>query len=476
MDPITPPLAPGQKHVVVLGAGFAGLTAAKALAKSSALHVTLLDQRNHHLFQPLLYQVATSGLSPADIAVPIRSQFARKLNVSVHLARATRVNLQERWVGGEGDVRLRYDFLVIACGAQHSYFGKSEWEDFAPGLKTLEQATEIRRRILSAFEQAENELDPALQRALLTFVVVGAGPTGVELAGAIADISRTVLVRDFRRINPSSARVVLVEAGPRILPSFSEKLGAHAHHDLEALGVEVHTGARVTAVDADGVTLGAERLPSRTVLWAAGVEAERLTRGLGVPLDRAGRVQVAPDLSLPGHPEVFAAGDVAHVELDGKLVPGVAPAAMQMGRAVARNVLADLQGRPRTPFRYKDKGAMATIGKHRAIAETGRAKLTGFVAWVAWLFIHVWYLVGFKNRFGVFLTWVYSYLFSTRGARLITERDWRLDPRAAAARVPHAGRATADGAAAPTADARPPDGGTTGTRGTERHRAGPSWS
>jgi NADH dehydrogenase len=468
MEPITPPLAPGQKHVIVLGAGFAGLNAAKALARNPALRVTLMDQRNHHLFQPLLYQVATAGLSPSDIAVPIRSQFARRPNVSVHLAHITQLSLEERWVGGEEGVRLRYDYLVLACGAQHSYFGKSEWEDFAPGLKTLEQATELRRRILSAFEQAENELDPERQRALLTFVVVGAGPTGVEMAGAIADISRTVLVRDFRRINPSSARVVLVEAGPRILPTFSKKLGERAHKDLGALGVEVRTGARVTAVDAEGVTLGEERLPSRTVVWAAGVEAARLTRSLGVPLDRAGRVNVLPDLSLPGHPEVFAAGDVAHVELDGKLVPGVAPAAMQMGRAVARNVLADLMGKPRAPFRYKDKGAMATIGKHRAIAETGKTRLTGFVAWLAWLFIHVWYLVGFKNRFGVFLTWVWSYLFSTRGARLITEREWRLAPRAAAARTP---------LGAPTAGPKTPaEGTTTGTRGTEADRLGPSWT
>jgi NADH dehydrogenase len=472
MDPITPPLRPGQKHVIVLGAGFAGLAAARELARNPALQVTVLDQRNHHLFQPLLYQVATSGLSPADIAVPIRSQFAGRQNVSVHLARAVRVDLQERWVEGEAGVRLRYDFLVLACGAQHSYFGKSEWEEHAPGLKTLEQATEIRRRILSAFEQAENELDPERQRALLNFVVVGAGPTGLEMAGAIADISRTVLVRDFRRIDPSSARVVLVEAGPRILPSFSEKLATRAHADLQALGVEVRTGARVTAVDAGGVTLGEERLPSRTVVWAAGVEAERLTRGLGVPLDRAGRVMVGPDLSLPGHPEVFAAGDVAHVELEGKLVPGVAPAAMQMGRAVARNVLADLGGKPRAPFRYKDKGAMATIGKNRAIAETGKLRLTGFVAWLAWLFIHVWYLVGFKNRFGVFLTWVWSYLLSTRGARLITEREWRLNPQA----TPTPKALAADGALAPVVGAKAGADGTTGTRGTEPGRVGPSWT
>ncbi len=480
MDPITLPLRSGQQHVIVVGAGFAGLSAAKELARNPALHVTVLDQRNHHLFQPLLYQVATAGLNPSDIAVPIRSQFAGMPNVSVHLGRTFAVNLKEKWVSGregEREVRLGYDYLVLACGAQHSYFGKSEWEDFAPGLKTLEQATEIRRRILSAFERAENELDPEVQRALLTFVVVGAGPTGLEMAGAIADISRTVLVRDFRRINPSSARVVLVEAGPRLLPSFSEKLAQHAAKDLQALGVELREGTRVTGVDAHGVDLGEERLEARTVIWAAGVEAERLTRGLGVELDRAGRIPVQPDLSIPGFPAAFAVGDVAHVELGGKLVPGVAPAAIQMGEAAARNILASVAKRPRTPFRYKDKGAMATIGKHRAIAETGKLKLTGYTAWVAWLFVHIFYLIGFKNRAMVFAEWSWNYLFSQRGARLITERDWRLRPAQPALAAGSGAAPRIDTAGAPaTLPQQPGERGVEGARGTQTPRAGPSWS
>ncbi|MBF5045316.1 NAD(P)/FAD-dependent oxidoreductase [Aggregicoccus sp. 17bor-14] len=475
MNPITPPLKPGQKHVIVVGAGFAGLSAAKQLCKHPGLHVTVVDQRNHHLFQPLLYQVATAGLNPSDIAVPIRSQFAGATNVSVHLGRVTEVNLREKWVGGEGDVRLRYDYLVLAGGAQHSYFGKPQWEEFAPGLKTLEQATEIRRRILRAFEEAENELDPQRQRALLNFVVVGAGPTGVEMAGAIADISRTVLVKDFRRINPRDARVVLLEAGPRLLPSFSEKLGTHAGKDLQALGVEVRLGARVTGVDAEGVSLGEERIAARTVIWAAGVEAERLTRVLGVELDRAGRVKVEPDLSLPGFPDAFAVGDLAHVEIKGQLVPGVAPAAIQMGEAAARNVVASISGRARAPFRYKDKGAMATIGKHRAIAETGKLKLTGYPAWVAWLFVHIFYLIGFKNRATVFTEWTWNYLFSRRGARLITERDWRLRPALPAARPTAAPRIDTAGAPA-TVGQQPGERGVEGARGTDSPRVGPTWS
>ncbi|WP_426750294.1 NAD(P)/FAD-dependent oxidoreductase [Myxococcus sp. Y35] len=428
MSLITPPLEPGRKHVIVIGGGFAGLTAAKELARSASLYVTLLDQRNHHLFQPLLYQVATAGLRPSDVAVPIRAQFTGVPNVSVHLAQVRQVNLQERWVeaGEDGrEVRVGYDYLVLACGAQHSYFGRNDWEPFAPGLKTLEQATEIRRRILSAFELAENELDPERQRALLNFVVVGGGPTGVELAGAIADIARTVLVRDFRRINPFSARVVLVEAGPRLLPAFSEELSQRATRDLMELGVEVRTSARVTGVDAEGVQLGDERIVARSVFWGAGVEAARLTRVLGVELDRAGRVKVTGDLSIPGFPEAFAVGDVAHIEVEGQVIPGLAPAAIQSGKLAARNITRSVEGKPREAFRYRDKGSMATIGKHRAIAQTGALKLTGFIAWLAWLFIHVLYLIGFKNRVTVFLEWTWSYLFSKRGARLITQQDWR---------------------------------------------------
>lgn len=415
---------PGQKGVIVVGGGFAGLAATKRLARAESVHVTLVDQRNHHLFQPLLYQVATAGLNPADIAVPIRSQFAGKSNVAVHLGRVTRVALAERFIEGEG-VRVGYDFLILACGAQHSYFGRDEWEEVAPGLKTVEQATEIRRRILTAFELAENELDPARQRALLNFVIVGGGPTGVELAGAIADIARTVLVRDFRRINPGDARVLLVEAGPRIVATFPEDLSRRAAADLGKLGVEVRTGIRITHMDLAGIQIGDTWVSTSNVFWAAGVEADILTRSLGVPLDRAGRVLVASDLSVPGFPEVFVVGDAAHLELDGQPVPGLAPAAMQQGKHAAENVIALATGKSTRPFVYRDKGTMATIGKHLAIAQIGRLKLTGYVAWVIWLFIHVVSITGFKNRVTVFLEWTWSYLFSRRGARLITHRDWR---------------------------------------------------
>jgi NADH:quinone reductase (non-electrogenic) len=415
------------KEVLVVGAGFGGLEAARRLAGRPAVQVTIVDQRNHHLFQPLLYQVATAGLNPADIAVPVRAQFTRSANVSVRLGRAAAVDLAQRQIALEGGPKLPWDFLILACGAQHSYFGHPEWEEYAPGLKTLEQATEIRRRILSAFESAENEPDASAQRGLLTFVIVGGGPTGVELAGAIADISRTVLVRDFRRIDPASARVLLIEAGPRILPAFSEELSRRATDDLRALGVEVRTSSAVSGIDALGVNVGSERIEAKSVFWAAGVQASSLSRSLGVELDRAGRVKVNADLSIPGHPDAFVIGDMAHRDEAGYgLVPGLAPAAIQEGRAAARNVLASIAGRPRTPFRYRDKGMMATIGKHRAIAQTGRFRLTGYLAWLAWLFIHILYLIGFRNRLVVFSQWVWSYVFSKRAARLITTRDWRL--------------------------------------------------
>ena len=416
-----------QKAVIVIGGGFAGLNAAKTLAGHDDVHVTIIDQRNHHLFQPLLYQVATAGLSPADIAVPIRSIFRSKKNVAVHLARVTAVNLGEKWIATD-EVRLRFDYAVLACGARHSYFGHGEWEPYAPGLKTLEQAIEMRRRLLRAFEMAENELDPTKLRSLLTFVVVGAGPTGVELAGAIADISRTVLLKDFRRIDPRSARIILLEAGSRVLPAFPGVLSSHAERDLAGLGVEVRTGATVTSIDADGVEAGGQRIPARTVFWAAGVQGASLARSLGVDLDRAGRVPVSPDLSIPGAPDVFAAGDIVHLELPGGgLLPGLAPAAIQTGRVAARNILASVHGRPRRPFRYRDKGMMATIGKHKAIARTGRLNLTGYLAWLAWLLVHLVYLIGFKNRVSVLAQWAWSYLFSKRGARLITETEWRLE-------------------------------------------------
>ncbi len=422
-----PATAAGKRIVVVVGAGFAGLNVAKRLANNSDLHVLLLDRRNHHLFQPLLYQVATAGLNPADIAVAIRAQFRDTPNVDVHLGHVDGVDLTRRVVLA-GPYEIAYDYLVVATGVTHSYFGNDHWEPFAPGLKTLEQATEIRRRLLSAFEYAENEPDPEKQRQAMTFVIVGAGPTGVELAGAIADISRTVMVADFRRIDPSKARVLLLEGAPRVLGAFPEELSAHAEADLTALGAEVMTNAKVDEITERGVRIGDQWIDSRTVFWAAGVKASPFAFTPEVPRDRAGRVKVEPDLSVPGHPEVFVAGDMAAAFLpDGTTpVPGVAPAAIQAGAHVARTIRTDLERRERKPFRYFDKGTMATIGKSRAVAVIGRLRMAGFLAWAAWLFIHVYYLIGFKNRLGVMWTWVWSYLFSKRGARLITEREWRL--------------------------------------------------
>jgi NADH dehydrogenase len=416
----------GETIVVIIGGGFAGLNAAKRLANADGIRVVLIDRRNHHLFQPLLYQVATAGLNPADIAVPIRAQFRKASNVEIHLGRVDGVHLERRTVFG-GGLEIRYDYLVLACGARHSYFGRDEWEEFAPGLKTLEGATEIRRRILAAFELAENEPDPKKQEEFLTFVVVGAGPTGVELAGAIADISRTAMRGDFRRIDPARARVVLVEAGPRVLSSFPEALSARARRDLTELGVEVRTGAGVDAVDSEGVTIDSERLRSPSIFWAAGVEATRLQIDPPVETDRAGRLLVRSDFSLPGHDEVFVVGDMASFETKpGESLPGLAPVAIQGGRHAADMILGDVTGKPRRSFSYRDKGQMATIGKSRAVATTGRLSLTGRTAWLAWLFIHVFYLIGFRNRTAVVLQWAWNYLFSRRESRLITERDWKL--------------------------------------------------
>lgn len=417
-----------RKRVVVVGAGFGGLNVAKGLADRPGVDVVVIDRRNHHLFQPLLYQVATAGLSPADIAVPIRAELAAHRNVEVHLGEVTGVDPAARVVQ-LGDVGVAYDYLVLACGAQHSYFGKDAWEEFAPGLKTLEQATEIRFRVLSAFEQAENAFDDATRDALLTFVVVGGGPTGVELAGALAEIARTVLVKDFRRIDPAKTRVLLVEAGPRILTMFDEDLSARAARDLADLGVEVLVNTKVEDIDADGVTVAERRIPTRTVLWAAGVAPSPLNRVLGGELDRAGRVVVQPDLSLAHARDVFVIGDQAAAPgPDGKPLPGLAPVAMQQGQAVARNILRDLHGEPREPFTYFDKGQMATIGKKRAVLQSGGVKLGGLIAWLGWLFIHVLYLIGFRNRIAVVSAWAWSYLFSKRSARLIVGKAWRSYP------------------------------------------------
>ncbi|HZS04114.1 MAG TPA: NAD(P)/FAD-dependent oxidoreductase [Blastocatellia bacterium] len=408
-------------HVVIIGGGFGGLTAAQAL-KRAKVRVTLVDRTNHHLFQPLLYQVAIAGLSPAEIASPIRSILRRQKNVSVLLDEATGIDLVHRVVHLR-DRDLGYDYLILATGGRTSYFGHDGWERFAPGLKSLDDAVEIRQRVLLAFEEAEKETDPERRRELLTFVVVGGGPTGVEIAGAIAELSRFVLARDFRTIDPRSAEILLLEGGPRVLPSFSESLSESAAKQLGELGVRVRVNAHVTNIDEYGVYLGDEMIRAATVVWGAGVIATSLTETLGVPLDRAGRIILEPDLTLPGYKEVFAIGDMTcFTHQGGKPLPGVSPVAMQMGRTAARNIRHAMAGEPYENFSYFDKGNMATIGRSRAIAEIGKLKLKGYLAWLAWLFVHLIFLIGFRNRFAVLLNWMWSYLTYQRGARLITER------------------------------------------------------
>jgi NADH dehydrogenase len=406
-----------RPQVVILGGGFGGLAAARELGRAP-VDVVIVDRKNHHLFQPLLYQVATAGLSPADIASPIRQIVARQRNTRVLLDEAVSVDPARRVVhlaGGE----LQFDYLILATGATHSYFGKGGWERFAPGLKTLEDALEIRRRVLLAFEQAERGSDAQAARRWLTFVVIGGGPTGVEMAGAFAEIARHTLARDFRRIDPRIARVILVEAGPRLLSGYPEDLSIRAQEQLETLGVQVWTGQPVTGVDEDGVTIGADRLAAGTVVWAAGVAASPIGASLGVPLDRAGRVRVEPELTLPGQASVYVVGDLVLLEQDGQPVPGVAPAAIQMGHHAARNVLRALRGQPLRSFRYRDKGSLATIGRSRAIAVIGRLHLSGLLAWLAWLLVHIFFLIGFRNRFVVLFTWTWAYVTWQRSARLI---------------------------------------------------------
>lgn len=407
-------------HVVIVGGGFGGLYATFEL-RHAPVRVTLVDRRNHHLFQPLLYQVATAALNPSDIAEPIRGILRRQANTTVLLAEARAVDVAARRVDLDGE-SLDYDFLIVATGATHSYFGHGEWSVHAPGLKSVEDALEIRRRVFSAFEAAEREPDAERRRALLTFVIVGGGPTGVELAGALAEISRHALSDEFRRIDPRDARVVLVEGADRVLTAYPRELSESARSQLARLGVEVHTGTRVTGVDADGVAMGGERLSARTVLWAAGVQASPLARSLGADLDRSGRVRVASDLTLPCHHEVFVVGDLAVLEQDGQEVPGIAPAAMQEGRHAARSILRALRGEPVLPFRYRDKGSFATIGRGAAVGYLwSRWKVSGFLAWLAWLAIHIFFLIGFRNRALVMFHWAYSYVTYRRGARLITE-------------------------------------------------------
>lgn len=423
-----------RPRVLVVGGGFAGLSAARALA-NAPVDVTLLDRTNHYLFQPLLYQVATGVLSPADIAMPLRFLLRRQKNATVLLADVNAIDLQRRVVSADtGRLELPFDYLILATGARHSYFGRPEWERVAPGLKTLDDARHIRRRFLFALEEAEKTRDPAEQEALLTFVVIGGGPTGVELAGIIPTIARKGFRRDFRRVDPRRVRVVLLEGGPRLLPTFPESLSARACRDLEELGVSCRTGAMVTRITADSVYIGEERLPARTIIWAAGNAASPLIEALQVPADRMGRALVAPDLSLPGFPHVFVAGDAAAVRMTGdrapsedrpQYVPGLAAAANQMGEHAARMILRTLGGEAREPFVYRNRGTMAVIGRGRAVASFGRFRLTGVVAFFTWLFVHLLYLAGFRNRLSVLLEWTYAYFTFRPSARLITDEDAR---------------------------------------------------
>jgi len=409
-------------HVVIVGGGFAGLYAARALRRAP-VRVTLVDRTNHHLFQPLLYQVATAALSPAEIAAPIRHVLARQRNTEVILAEVTAIKLARRMVQLR-DGELSYDYLIVAAGAENWYFGKDDWSRFAPGLKTIPDALEIRERFLLAFERAERETDPQRRREELTFVVIGGGPTGVELAGAMAEIARRAIPRDFRRIDTTTARIILIEAADRILPAFPPELSRKAREDLEHLGVDVWLNTRVTGIDGSGVTLGGDRIATRNVFWGAGVRASPLAASLGVELTRDGRVPVQPDLSVTGHPEVFVVGDMARIadKKTGKDVPGVAPAAMQMGRHAAAVIAREAKGltRARTPFIYKDKGNLATIGRAKAVGLIGRVQLRGSIAWWGWLLIHIVYLIGYRSRAIVLIQWAWAWFTFERGARLIT--------------------------------------------------------
>lgn len=413
-------------QVVIVGAGFAGLNAAKTLANASGIEVTLLDRENHHVFQPLLYQVATAALSPAEIAAPIRGILARARNVRVLMAEASHIELAQRFVVTDIG-NIGYDYLLLACGATHAYFGHDEWEVYSPGLKSLSQATEIRARILSAFEIAENTTDIAKQRVQLSFVVVGGGPTGVELAGALGEMSRHTLARDFRRIDPRLARIILIEAGPRILPTFSEAMAARATRDLEKIGVQVWTHARVTHIGHHTLQVGDETLHAGTTVWAAGVRATPIIASLNIELDNAGRALVTPELNLPADPKVFALGDLARC-FDPRtqlVLPGTADVAMQQGIYAARSILGDIHGQARAPFHYRNWGHFATIGRGRALYETDSLRLQGLIAWWFWLLLHIYRLTGFRSRLLVSIQWAWSYWTYGRSARLIVKREWQ---------------------------------------------------
>lgn len=465
----------GTPEVIIIGGGFGGLAAARALAKAPC-RITLVDRRNHHLFQPLLYQVATAGLAAPDIAAPIRQLLRKQRNARVLLGEVAQVDVAGRAVVLVDGARLPYDHLIVAAGATHSYFGHDEWAAWAPGLKTLNDALTIRRRVLLSFEQAERSADAAERRALLTFVVVGGGPTGVELAGSVAEIAFHTLRQNFRAIDPADARVVLVEGGPRVLATFSEETSAVAAKSLGSLKVEVRCGVQVTRIDEGGLDLSVkatnagepnttERLVARTVLWGAGVRGVPLGASLGAPVDRGGRVTVGPELSLAGHPEVAVIGDLARVAWPGRpegvTVPGVAPAAIQMGRLVAENLKRRWAGQPTRPFAYKDKGSMATIGRKLAVAELGKLRLKGFVAWLAWLLVHLMSLVGFRNRWVVLTEWGWAYFTRERSARVVLEGPHGTVEWGTAA-PPSVPRVTTQIPRALPASAAPPAAGATG--------------
>src|SRR5450755_2203453 len=415
------PTAPNRR-VVIVGAGFAGLTAARRIARLP-VQLTLLDRKNHHTFQPLLYQVATAGLSPGEIATPIRWILRDRSNVEVLLDEVIDFQLEQKKVITKQQA-INYDYLIVASGAMHAYFGHEEWEPLAPGLKTIEDALEIRRRVLLAFELAERQAASGHAASPPRFVVVGAGPTGVELAGTFAEISRHAMNHEFPHINPNQAHILLIEGGPRVLPPYSEKLSRKAEAQLQQLGVEVRTSKMVTRIEPGAVWTGDEEIPATLVLWAAGVAASPLGRKLGVPFDRAGRVFAQPDLSIPGHPEVFVLGDLAALKDEtGKMLPGVAPVAIQEGDWVAETIARDLENQPRRNFHYHDKGSLATIGRAAAVAQMGKLEISGYFAWLAWLFIHILFLIGFRNRLLVMIQWAWSYLTYERGARLITGGD-----------------------------------------------------
>lgn len=417
-----------HKKVVILGGGFAGINAAKMLGGDPNCHVTMIDRGNHHLFQPLLYQVAMAGLNPSDIASPIRSMLRSYDNIFTLMAEAKHIDVERRVVVTDFGDRP-YDYLIVACGATHDYFGHNEWEEFAPGLKTIPQATEIRRRVLMAFESAERTYDLEEQTKCMTFVLVGGGPTGVELAGAIAEMAHNTLKNDFKTIDASHAKVILVQGADRILEQFPSALSDYSKRALESLGVDVRLDSRVTNITAEGVHIGDEFIAARTVIWAAGVKANPIGKSLGAETDREGQVIVGSDLTIAGHPEVFVVGDLASAKDEkGKPLPGVAPVAIQEGRYVGKLIRREAAGKgttPRRPFRYYDKGQVATIGRRRAVMQSGRLRLTGSIAWLGWLFIHILYLSGFRNRFIVFFSWAWSYVTFARGARLIVPKGWK---------------------------------------------------